>query len=116
MVKVNNADCKHLFDNRYGTGQSVWDGINRTTNLTVAGKNVVVAGYGWCGKGVAMRAKGLGAKVVVTEIDKRPSSRYGPGAKISGQHAHRGSGKRSYSRRKESEGRGYRADEQKTEI
>ena len=69
MVRVNNADCKHLFDNRYGTGQSVWDGINRTTNLIVAGKNVVVAGYGWCGKGVAMRAKGLGAKVIVTEID-----------------------------------------------
>lgn len=69
MVLVNDADCKHLFDNRYGTGQSVWDGINRTTNLIVAGKNVVVAGYGWCGKGVAMRAKGLGAKVVVTEID-----------------------------------------------
>ncbi len=69
MVKVNNADCKHLFDNRYGTGQSVWDGINRTTNLIVAGKTVVVAGYGWCGKGVAMRAKGLGAKIVVTEID-----------------------------------------------
>ena len=69
MVKVNNADCKHLFDNRYGTGQSVWDGINRTTNLIVAGKQVVVAGYGWCGKGVAMRAKGLGAKVVVTEVD-----------------------------------------------
>lgn len=69
MVLVNNADCKHLFDNRYGTGQSVWDGINRTTNLIVAGKNVVVAGYGWCGKGVAMRAKGLGAKVIVTEID-----------------------------------------------
>ena len=69
MVKVNNADCKHLFDYRYGTGQSVWDGINRTTNLIVAGKNVVVAGYGWCGKGVAMRAKGLGAQVYVTEID-----------------------------------------------
>ena len=69
MVKVNNADCKHLFDNRYGTGQSVWDGINRTTNLIVAGKNVVVAGYGWCGKGVAMRAKGLGAKVIVTEVN-----------------------------------------------
>ncbi|PKM63370.1 MAG: adenosylhomocysteinase [Firmicutes bacterium HGW-Firmicutes-21] len=69
MVMVNNADCKHLFDNRYGTGQSVWDGINRTTNLIVAGKNVVVAGYGWCGKGVAMRAKGLGASVIVTEID-----------------------------------------------
>ncbi|MFT3952047.1 MAG: adenosylhomocysteinase [Oscillospiraceae bacterium] len=69
MVLVNNARCKYLFDNRYGTGQSVWDGINRTTNLIVAGKNVVVAGYGWCGKGVAMRAKGLGASVIVTEID-----------------------------------------------
>lgn len=69
MVLVNNAKCKYLFDNRYGTGQSVWDGINRTTNLIVAGKNVVVAGYGWCGKGVAMRAKGLGATVIVTEID-----------------------------------------------
>jgi len=69
MVMVNNADCKHLFDNRYGTGQSVWDGINRTTNLIVAGKTAVVAGYGWCGKGVAMRAKALGAQVVVTEID-----------------------------------------------
>lgn len=69
MVAVNDAYCKHLFDNRYGTGQSVWDGINRTTNLMVAGKTVVVVGYGWCGKGVAMRAKGLGANVVVTEID-----------------------------------------------
>ena len=69
MVLVNDANMKHLFDNRYGTGQSVWDGINRTTNLIVAGKNVVVAGYGWCGKGVAMRAKGLGAKVIVTEVD-----------------------------------------------
>lgn len=69
MVLVNDADCKHLFDNRYGTGQSVWDGINRTTNLIVAGKDVVVAGYGWCGKGVAMRAKGLGARVIVTEVD-----------------------------------------------
>ena len=69
MVLVNNADCKHLFDNRYGTGRSVFDGINRTTNLIVAGKYVVVAGYGWCGKGVAMRAKGLGAKVIVTEVD-----------------------------------------------
>ena len=69
MMLVNNADCKHLFDNRYGTGQSVWDGINRTTNLIVAGKTVVVAGYGWCGKGVAMRAKGLGAKIIVTEVD-----------------------------------------------
>lgn len=69
MMLVNNADSKHLFDNRYGTGQSVWDGINRTTNLIVAGKSVVVAGYGWCGKGVAMRAKGLGAEVIVTEVD-----------------------------------------------
>lgn len=69
MVAVNDAFCKYLFDNRYGTGQSVWDGINRTTNLVVAGKTVVVVGYGWCGKGVAMRAKGLGANVVVTEVD-----------------------------------------------
>lgn len=69
MITVNDADCKHLFDNRYGTGQSVWDAIDNTTNLIVAGKNVVVAGYGWCGKGVAMRAKGLGARVIVTEID-----------------------------------------------
>ncbi len=69
MIAVNDADCKHLFDNRYGTGQSVFDGIDRTTNLVVAGKAVVVAGYGWCGKGVAMRAKGLGARVIVTEVD-----------------------------------------------
>ena len=69
MMLVNDADCKHLFDNRYGTGQSVWDGIDRTTNLIVAGKDVVVAGYGWCGKGVAMRAKGLGARVIVTEVN-----------------------------------------------
>ena len=69
MFDVNDALCKHLFDNRYGTGQSVFDGIDRTTNLIVAGKTVVVAGYGWCGKGTAMRAKGLGARVVVTEID-----------------------------------------------
>jgi len=69
MISVNDAYCKYLFDNRYGTGQSTWDGIMRTTNLTVTGKTVVVAGYGWCGKGVAMRAKGLGANVIVTEID-----------------------------------------------
>ena len=69
MVEVNDADCKHLFDNRYGTGQSVWDAIMRTTNLIVAGKYVVVNGYGWCGKGVAMRAAGLGARVIVTETD-----------------------------------------------
>ena len=69
MIAVNDAQCKYLFDNRYGTGQSVWDGINRTTNLIVAGKTVVVAGYGWCGKGIAMRAKGFGAQVVITEIN-----------------------------------------------
>ncbi|MDR1570042.1 MAG: adenosylhomocysteinase [Oscillospiraceae bacterium] len=69
MFDVNDAQCKHLFDNRYGTGQSVWDAILRTTNLCVAGSITVVAGYGWCGKGVAMRAKGLGAHVVVTEVD-----------------------------------------------
>ncbi|KNZ69619.1 adenosylhomocysteinase [Thermincola ferriacetica] len=69
MIAVNDAYCKYLFDNRYGTGESVWTGIMRTTNLIVAGKTVVVAGYGWCGKGIAMKAKGLGAKVIVTEID-----------------------------------------------
>lgn len=69
MMAVNDAMCKHLFDNRYGTGQSVWDGIMRTTNLSIAGKKVVVSGYGWCGKGVTMRAKGLGAHVIVTEVD-----------------------------------------------
>ena len=69
MVMVNEADCKHMFDNRYGTGQSVWDGILRTTNLVIAGKYVVVSGYGWCGKGVTLRGKGLGAKVIVTETD-----------------------------------------------
>ena len=69
MVAVNDADCKHLFDNRYGTGQSVWDSIMRNTNLIVAGKTVVVAGYGWCSRGIAMRAASLGAQVIVTEID-----------------------------------------------
>ena len=69
MVAVNDADCKHLFDNRYGTGQSVWDSIMRNTNLIVASKTVVVAGYGWCSRGIAMRAAALGARVVVTEID-----------------------------------------------
>ncbi|MGB9939093.1 adenosylhomocysteinase [Methanosarcina sp.] len=69
VIAVNDAMTKYLFDNRYGTGQSAWDGINRTTNLLVAGKNVVVAGYGWCGRGVAMRAEGLGASVIVTEVD-----------------------------------------------
>ena len=69
MIDVNDADCKHLFDNRYGTGQSTLDGIMNTTNLVIAGKTVVVAGYGWCGRGIAMRAKGMGAVVIVTEID-----------------------------------------------
>ena len=69
MMLVNNAQCKHLFDNRYGTGQSVLTAISATTNLIIAGKNVVIAGYGWCGKGAAMRAKGLGAKVIVTEVN-----------------------------------------------
>ncbi|MGI6606305.1 MAG: adenosylhomocysteinase [Peptococcia bacterium] len=69
VVSVNDAQMKHLFDNRYGTGQSVWDGINGTTNLLVAGKQVVVAGYGWCGRGVAMRAKGLGARVIISEVN-----------------------------------------------
>lgn len=69
VIAVNDARCKHLFDNRFGTGQSVWTAIMATTNLVVAGKTVVVAGYGMCGRGVAMRAKGLGARVIVTEID-----------------------------------------------
>ena len=69
MMDVNDAKCKHYYDNRYGTGQSAWDAIMHTTNLLVAGKTVVVAGYGWCGRGVAMRAKGMGANVIVTEID-----------------------------------------------
>ncbi|MDI3279906.1 MAG: adenosylhomocysteinase [Bacillota bacterium] len=69
MVAVNDAYSKYLFDNRYGTGQSTWDGIMRTTNLLVAGKVVVVAGYGWCGRGIAARAAGLGARVVVCEVD-----------------------------------------------
>jgi adenosylhomocysteinase len=69
MFVVNDAQMKHLFDNRYGTGQSTWDAIMRTTNLVIASKTVVVSGYGWCGRGVAMRAKGLGADVIVTEVD-----------------------------------------------
>ncbi len=68
IVAVNEADTKHLFDNRYGTGQSTLDGITRATNVLWAGKTVVVCGYGWCGRGVAMRARGLGAKVIVTEV------------------------------------------------
>ena len=68
IIAVNEADTKHLFDNRYGTGQSTIDGITRATNVLWAGKTVVVAGYGWCGRGVALRARGLGAKVIVTEV------------------------------------------------
>ena len=69
MVAVNDAKSKHYYDNKYGSGQSVWDGILHTANLIVAGKTVVVAGYGWCGQGVALRARGLGADVIVTEVD-----------------------------------------------
>ena len=69
VIAVNDALSKYLFDNRYGTGQSVWDGFIRTTNMMVAGKTVVVVGYGWCGRGCAMRAAGLGARVIVTEVD-----------------------------------------------
>ena len=69
IVAVNEADTKHMFDNRYGTGQSTIDGITRATNLLWAGKNVVVFGYGWCGRGIAKRAQGLGANVIVTEMD-----------------------------------------------
>ena len=69
VIAVNDALTKHLFDNRYGTGQSTMDGIIRATNILLAGLNVVVAGYGWCGRGVANRARGLGANVIVTEVD-----------------------------------------------
>ena len=69
MIAVNDADCKHLFDNRYGTGQSTLTAIMATTNLSIASRTVVISGYGWCGKGVAMRAKGMGATVIITEVD-----------------------------------------------
>lgn len=69
IIAVNDADTKHLFDNRYGTGQSTLDGILRATNILLAGRTVVIGGYGWCGRGVAMRAKGMGARVIVTEVD-----------------------------------------------
>src|SRR5579883_278483 len=69
IVAVNEASTKHFFDNRYGTGQSTLDGVIRATNFLIAGSTVVVAGYGWCGRGIAMRARGLGANVVVTEVD-----------------------------------------------
>ena len=73
IIAVNEANTKHFFDNRYGTGQSTLDGIIRATNILLAGKNVVVAGYGWCGRGVAMRARGMGAQVIVTEVDPLPA-------------------------------------------
>ena len=73
IIAVNEADTKHFFDNRYGTGQSTIDGITRATNILWAGKKVVVCGYGWCGRGVAMRARGLGAQVIVTEIEPIPA-------------------------------------------
>jgi adenosylhomocysteinase len=73
IVAVNDSNTKHMFDNRYGTGQSTLDGIVRATNLLLAGSNVVVAGYGWCGRGVAMRARGAGAHVIVTEVDPLPA-------------------------------------------
>jgi adenosylhomocysteinase len=69
VIAVNDSKMKYLFDNRYGTGQSTWDGIIRSTNTTVTGKNVVVGGYGWCSRGIALRAKGLGANVIITEVD-----------------------------------------------
>jgi adenosylhomocysteinase len=73
IIAVNDAQTKHLFDNRYGTGQSTIDGIIRATNRLVAGTNFVVCGYGWCGRGLAMRARGMGAKVIVTEVDPLPA-------------------------------------------
>ena len=69
MMSVNDANCKSLFDNRYGTGQSAWDGVMRATNLVIAGKCVVVGGYGWCSRGIAAKADGLGARVIVTEVN-----------------------------------------------
>jgi adenosylhomocysteinase len=73
VVAVNDAQTKHFFDNRYGTGQSTIDGIVRATNILLAGKNFVIAGYGWCGRGLAMRARGMGANVIVTEVDPLPA-------------------------------------------
>ena len=73
VIAVNDAMTKHLFDNRYGTGQSTVDGIIRATNILLAGRIFVVAGYGWCGRGLANRARGMGANVVVTEVDPLPA-------------------------------------------
>ena len=73
VIAVNDAQTKHFFDNRYGTGQSTIDGIVRATNILLAGRNFVIAGYGWCGRGLAMRARGMGANVIVTEVDQLPA-------------------------------------------
>jgi adenosylhomocysteinase len=73
VIAVNDAQTKHLFDNRYGTGQSTLDGIIRATNILLAGKNFVIAGYGWCGRGLAMRARGMGSNVIITEVDPLPA-------------------------------------------
>ncbi len=86
VIAVNDAMTKHFFDNRYGTGQSTIDGIIRATNVLLAGKNFVVGGYGWCSKGIAMRAKGMGANVIVTEVD--PAARAGGGDGRVPRHAH----------------------------
>ena len=94
MINVNDADCKHLFDNRYGTGQSTLDGIMNTTNLMIAGRKVVVAGYGWCGKGFAMRARGMGGIVIVTEINPRTRYRGYHGRFRSDDHGRSGAGRR----------------------
>jgi len=79
IIAVNDAQTKHFFDNRYGTGQSTLDGVIRATNLLLAGLKVVVAGYGWCGRGIAMRAKGQGADVIITEIRSDQGHRSGDG-------------------------------------
>ena len=88
MMAVNDAKCKHYYDNKYGTGQSVWDAIMHMTNLVVAGKTVVVAGYGWCGSGVAMRAAGMGANVIVTEVTPGydPGRRRPSGGRVRQRH------------------------------
>ena len=79
VIAVNDAATKHMFDNRYGTGQSTIDGVIRATNMLIAGRKIVVSGYGWCGKGVSLRARGLGAQVIVTEVDPDQGPRSGDG-------------------------------------
>ena len=95
IVAVNEAMTKHMFDNRYGTGQSTLDGVIRATNILLAGRNVVVGGYGWCGRGLASRASGMGAHVIVTEVD--PGSRAGSRDGRLPRHAHAGGGGRGSS-------------------